>query len=535
MSNAQLWAALQQSAMVGSDRLAVPPALASGVDPSASGSQQAVQAALQPRTDVAGDSPAQQLLRASAVAAVFERAGWQPGALVRLTAPLAVPAAAPAESRAAPADARLHTLMGDVLKDGPFELQASMLRTLDQAGQRLPHDLLVPALEQRRALLRSERATEAAKARTRLEGSLKELGAKERLPLVQALAVGLGMDDEPLLEKLLSDRSKEIRENAAQMLSCLPDSAHSQRVMGWMQSMLQQDDKGQWIVEPPEEGLKEWERDGITLKPDAYHRGGKKAWLLEQMVQLTPVSFWTRALGLTPLEVMEWSRRSDWKSSLRQGWVRALQYQLDVEWIDAAQTMGRDMRHDALLPALMARLSREERESRWIAQFERDRHKLIDAIEGMSQSLGGAELLSPALSARLTEALHVAVGGKQITGNWHSYRADQALLSCARMLDVTALERFAELWRKPSVLDAQPEPEPEPQTEPAAAVTATAAATAAAVAAPASIPLTPQQQARLERSRVRPWDEERMRGHLERIVDLRLGLHQAFVALRGPA
>src|SRR5256885_7204207 len=68
---------------------------------------------------------------------------------------------------------------------------------------------------------------------------------------------------------------------------------------------------------------------------------------------------------------------------------------------------------------------------------------------------------------------------------------------------VTALERFAELWRKPSVLDAQPEPEPEPQTEPAAAVTATAAATAAAVAAPASIPLTPQQQARLERSRDR--------------------------------
>src|SRR5256885_14717845 len=80
-----------------------------------------------------------------------------------------------------------------------------------------------------------------------------------------------------------------------------------------------------------------------------------------------------------------------------------------------------------------------------------------------------------------------------------------------------------DLWRNPWVLDAHPEPEPEPQTEPAAAVTATAAATAAAVAAPASIPLTPQQQARLERSRVRPWDDERMRGHLERILDLRLG------------
>ncbi|KAI5935606.1 Interleukin-4 receptor subunit alpha [Manis javanica] len=544
--------------MVGSDRLAVPPALASGVDPSASGSQQAVQAALQPRTDVAGDSPAQQLLRASAVAAVFERAGWQPGALVRLTAPLAVPAAAPAESRAAPADARLHTLMGDVLKDGPFELQASMLRTRDQAGQRLPHDLLVPALEQGRqsvelrqwlapvlgergrwlgalnpqwgyasgveetadpelvwqegsveqrlALLRSERATDAAKARTRLE-RWKELGAKERLPLVQALAVGLGMDDEPLLEKLLSDRSKEIRENAAQMLSCLPDSAHSQRVMGWMQSMLQQDEKG-----PVDRGASRRRPQGMGARRHHAQARRLPPWRQEGLAAGADGAAHARVL-LDPRpgpdapgsDGMEPAQRLEVLAAPGLG--AALQYQLDVEWIDAAQTMGRDMRHDALLPALMARLSREERESRWVAQFERDRHKLIDAIEGMSQSLGGAELLSPALSARLTEALHVAVGGKQITGNWHSYRADQALLSCARMLDVTALERFAELWRKPSVLDAQPEPEPEPQTEPAAAVTATAAATAAAVAAPASIPLTPQQQARLERSRVRPWDE----------------------------
>ena len=149
----------------------------------------------------------------------------------------------------------------------------------------------------------------------------------------------------------------------------------------------------------------------------------------------------------------------------------------------------------------------------------------------MSQSLGGAELLSPALSARLTEALHVAVGGKQITGNWHSYRADQALLSCARMLDVTALERFAELWRKPSVLDAQVEPEPEPrpsllqrpqplrhlQQQP-----------------PRPLPSRPSSR-RASNAAARGPGTRRMRGHLERIVELRLGLHQAFIALRGQA
>lgn len=573
MSNAQLWAALQQSAMVGSDRLAVPPVLASGVDPSAPLSQQAVQAALLPRADLPGDSAAQQLLRASAVAAVFERAGWQPGAQVHLAAPLAPPAAAPAESRPAPGDARLQALMGDVLRDGPFDVQASMLRTLDQAGQRLPHELLVPALEQGRqsaglrpwlapvlgergrwlgslnpqwgyasgveetadpelvwqegsveqrvALLRAERGTDAARARLRLEGSLKELGAKERLPMVQALAVGLGLEDEPLLEKLLSDRSKEIRDNAAQLLSCLPDSAHSRRIMGWMQSMLVQDAKGQWSVEPPEEGPKEWERDGIALKPDAYHRGGKKSWLLEQMVRLTPLSFWSRTPGMAPAELMEWSRRSDWKSSLRQGWLQALQYQQDVAWLDAVQMMGRDMRHDTLMPALLARLSPQEREARWLAQFERDRHKLLDAIESMSQSLAGAEQLSADMSARLAESLHQTLGNRQVTGNWNSYRADQALLACARMLDVSALARFADLWRQP---EQAPLSDAQPQTPADAGQAATTAA-----------PLTAEQQARLDRSRQRPWDEERMRDQLERIVDLRLGLHQAFLALKGQA
>jgi hypothetical protein len=37
--------------------------------------------------------------------------------------------------------------------------------------------------------------------------------------MVLALGVGLSMADEPLLEKLLTDRSKEVRENAARLLS----------------------------------------------------------------------------------------------------------------------------------------------------------------------------------------------------------------------------------------------------------------------------------------------------------------------------
>lgn len=87
MSSANLWAALQQSSLVGADRLAVPAVLTAQVDAAASAGLQAMQAAwLQPAA-----STAAQVLRASAVAAVLERAGWQPGAQIRLSAPFELP------------------------------------------------------------------------------------------------------------------------------------------------------------------------------------------------------------------------------------------------------------------------------------------------------------------------------------------------------------------------------------------------------------------------------------------------------------
>ncbi|MEG2816775.1 MAG: hypothetical protein RR907_04335, partial [Comamonas sp.] len=65
MSNAQIWAALQQSAMVGAQRLAVPAVFTSAVDASAPVSQQLLQSALV----APANSTAEQVLRASAVAA----------------------------------------------------------------------------------------------------------------------------------------------------------------------------------------------------------------------------------------------------------------------------------------------------------------------------------------------------------------------------------------------------------------------------------------------------------------------------------
>lgn len=585
MSSANLWAALQQSSLVGADRLAVPAVLTAQVDAAASPGLQAMQAAwLQPAA-----STAAQLLRASAVAAVLERAGWQPGAQVRLGAPLSSPALPADESRRAPDDERLHGLMRDVLQHGPENMLAPMFHALDQAGQRLPYALLVDALnegrrsvelrtwltpvlgergrwlaglnpqwsyasgvqetanaeliwqegsiEQRVALLHSERDTDAGQARARLEASLKELNAKERAPMVLALGVGLSMADEPLLEKLLTDRSKEVRENAARLLSRLPQSAHSLRLLGWLQSMLSRNAKGEWQIEPPEEGSKDWERDGIALQPPAYIKG-VKAWWLQQMVELAPIDFWLQTLEMTPEQLWDWSRRSDWKTALRQGWLAALRDQPDVRWIALLQTMERDARAEALLPALLDRLSQQEREALWQAQLQQAKGSLVDRINTIESSMPVVGVFSQSMSEQLMDALDKALGGKQATGSWHSWQADQAVLACARRLHPAVLLRFVWLWRQPAQAEKPAVPEQQPEAAASSGLAglwqklvskvADAAEEATTVAAQST--LTPEQQARLERARLRPWDDERVLEQLNRITDLRMALHAALSA-----
>ncbi len=569
MSHANLWAALQQSALVGAERLALPAIFTQGIDRTAPASQQALQAALlQP-----ADSKAQQLLRATAVAAVLKRAGWRPAQPAATVATAALPPPA-AESRPAPQGEPLLRLLGEVLQGNAPELLALALASLDEAGQRLPYALLVDALhqgrqsvelrqwltpvlgergrwlaaqnpqwayahgvqetadaeqiwqegslEQRVALLQQQRATDPAGARARLEASLKELGARERAPMVQSLARGLSADDEALLEKLLGDRSKEVRESAASLLARLPHSPHSQRMGAALQAMLSQDAQGEWQIEPPQEGHKDWERDGVTLQPPAYIKG-HRAWWLQQLVELTPLDFWHQQLNKTPEQLWEWSRRSDWKSALRQGWIAALRAQRDVRWLPLIQSMESDSRSSDVLPLLMAELSAEERETQWLAQLQAKQGKsaFIEAIYRIDEGMGRTELLSPAMSRWLLEALLGTLQSRQPAGNWHSWQADHAILACARRLQVGDLERFAQLWRAPSA--AAP-------AEPVASDDASALVVPEGSSEADIAKLQQEQQARLERSRLRPWDDEQVLAQLNRIVDLRLALQAARIA-----
>ena len=168
--------------------------------------------------------------------------------------------------------------------------------------------------------------------------------------------------------------------------------------------------------------------------------------------------------------------------------------------------MDRDARAESLLPALLNQLSQEQREALWQAQLQQAKGTLIERINAIESGMPAVGEFSLSMSERLMDELDKALGGKQVTGSWHSWQADQALLACARRLHAAVLPRFALLWRKPA---------------------ATAADLDFATDSAGGIALTPEQQARLERARLRPWDDERVLAQLNRCVDLRVALHAA--------
>jgi hypothetical protein len=77
---------------------------------------------------------------------------------------------------------------------------------------------------QRAAFIRSQRATDAARARALVEGVFASEQAPVRLVLVKALAENLSPADQPFLEGLAKDRAPTVREAAEGLLARLPGS-----------------------------------------------------------------------------------------------------------------------------------------------------------------------------------------------------------------------------------------------------------------------------------------------------------------------
>lgn len=238
----------------------------------------------------------------------------------------------------------------------------------------------------RAAQLRRLRTTDPAAARDLLAGAWGRDSAKDRRTLLAALWVGLGPDDEELLEAALDDRAASVRELAAELLDGLPGSRRASRMAERLRPLVGETGlvRRQLEVRLPDDPDAAGRRDGLTAPP----RGtSARGWWLRRIVAGAPFEAWGAPAARTVLRL----RDEDALAGLR----RATIARQDADWARALLDRGPDPRQPTT-PELLGVLPRAERETRVLAALP------TAAPTALAPLLG---VLPPAWSPRVSGAV----------------------------------------------------------------------------------------------------------------------------------
>ncbi|MFB7213821.1 DUF5691 domain-containing protein [Streptomyces sp. NPDC056255] len=190
---------------------------------------------------------------------------------------------------------------------------------------------------ERVALLGAVRAHDPSAALALLATTWATERAEDRLMFLDSLRTGLSAVDEPFLEQALSDRSRNVRSTAAELLSALPQSAFAGRMAARALSCVSPDltgDEASIAVEAPHECDAAMERDGVVAAPPSGR--GERSWWLGQLVEATPLATWpARFAGRSAREVVGLPVADGWAEELHAAWCRATVRQQDPEWARA--------------------------------------------------------------------------------------------------------------------------------------------------------------------------------------------------------
>ncbi|MEU9120299.1 DUF5691 domain-containing protein [Streptomyces sp. NPDC048506] len=203
--------------------------------------------------------------------------------------------------------------------------------------------------------------------------------AEDRLMFLDSLRDDLTPADEPFLEQALSDRSRNVRATAAELLSALPGSALAARMARRAHSCVGLDRTAGTpvvAVEAPHECDAGMQRDGVAPKPPSGR--GERSWWLGQLVEATPLDGWRdRFASRTPAAIVALPVADDWRTELHDAWCRAAVRQRNGDWARAllgapgapdpsAEVAPAGSSRD--LTKLLTVLPDDER-ARWVAEF----------------------------------------------------------------------------------------------------------------------------------------------------------------------
>ena len=231
-----------------------------------------------------------------------------------------------------------------------------------------------------------------------LQGSWSSERGEDRLLFLDALQEGLSAADEPFLEAALSDRAKNVRLTAAELLSTLPGSAlagrMAERALAAV-SLAETADGPRLAVHPPTACDAAMQRDGI---PAASPTGrSERAFWLGETVAATPLAVWAERIG--PAEaVLALPVSETWQQDLRDAWARAAVRQNDRDWARALLSLTAGEPAPVGTAAKLLTVLEPAERAGWTAGYVR-RHGLAETFQLLvacpapwPAALGGAVL-----------------------------------------------------------------------------------------------------------------------------------------------
>jgi len=260
-----------------------------------------------------------------------------------------------------------------VLDGGPAEVVAD------------PDEWALLPTEQRAAAVATLRTTDPAAGRALVESTWASDPAGDRSALLGALRIGLGPDDEELLERALDDRAGSVRETAYSLLDGLPGSARAGRLGELLRPLLST--KGlvrkSLDITLPAEPEAAAMRDGLGK---ARRGRSERGHWLQQLAAGAPLKVWTETTNADPRTTWRMVTDADARAGIR----RAVLARRDPAW-------ARALLADTTDPGLLALLPETDREQVALEQLAR--------ITALSQLLGLVPAVPAPWGPRFSKAL----------------------------------------------------------------------------------------------------------------------------------
>lgn len=301
----------------------------------------------------------------------------------------------------------------------------------------------------RRAMLEQVRRVDPARARELITTSWKEDKASERAAFIATLRTGLSPEDEPLLETALDDRSKDVREEAAELLSQLPGSGLVRRAIEAVLPLvsfkeLRQrrllggvNDKSYIEVALPQDYTPQMKRDAVQQK-SPYTRLGERAYWLSQLLGRIPLGYWSERWRQTPGAIIAATANTkEWRDMLMGAWTGATWRHKDAEWARALLAHSQANTVEGAIQNLLPVLPASEREQFVLGALKRNPAALYTAAMPVSLLWQCESPWSTELSRTVLRSVSHYIVTTSAYGGWE---VRQSLQGIARSVSPSILE-----------------------------------------------------------------------------------------------